>query len=201
MARKLRIDQQKKRILATLAESDNLTQACAYAQCTKAQYRAMCAENVITSQELADAKAAYADRVLEAANKAALEAPLVPLVRYKTVVRDVNGQPIMQQNIDVNALRFLIERLEKSQEKLTEQAREAGLLDESIPAQYRLLIDARLLKEDELSALKEIAEAIERRKKNHDYYITHQEKWGRNGHNTNQDNRQEIAREAIPDDV
>ncbi len=176
--RKLTLQQQKKRILKALGESDNITQACTSAGITRDAYRTLLADGVITSQDIADCKAHYADKVLAAMHELALNPLPVPVYDYGKPRLDSQGQPVTQRIPDIKALTYLAERLATSQE----QAREARLQEE-VTNPWFVTIDTRELKQDEIDALKAIAQRIENSKKRHDYY----ERSKQNNHDASQE--------------
>jgi hypothetical protein len=161
MGRRLTQAQQKAKLLAVLAKTDNVSEACQAAKITKDVYRTLVASGSITPIELQDAKDSYTDRVLSRMNNVGLDGIDKPVVRYNKVQTNADGTPLMEKQYDLTALRMLGERIVRMQQEQHEQ-----VTDDSIPALYRIVIDARLLTSSEFATVKRIAQAIDDRRAN-----------------------------------
>ncbi len=159
MARKLTKEQQKKLILKIMALKDNLREALQAAKLTRVEYRAMQSSGFITESELTDAHLDYTDIVLASMNKLGLDGVEKPVIRYNKPVLGADGKQLFERQPDIAALKWLAERLLTMQQ----QQREAVVQD-TIPAQYKLVIDARELEKSEFQAILRIAKAIDARK-------------------------------------
>src|SRR5260370_30504192 len=110
MALRLTPAQQKKKILAILANTDNISEACKAARCTRNQFNEMCASGFISKVELLDAHLSYGDRLLSRLNEAALDGMEVPVISHGKASIGADGKPLTRREYDMTLLRVAVER-------------------------------------------------------------------------------------------
>ncbi len=119
----------------------------------------MVASGFITPGELQEAHLTYEDIWLAKMNEVGLHGVRKPVIRYNKPVLDASGEQIYEFQVDISTLRGLGERLLSMR-----QEQKQAVVQDTIPARYKLVIDARELEKSEFQAILRIAKAIDARK-------------------------------------